>query len=338
MPLGVGLLGAGRVGRVHAEALRKLNSVPLVAVHDVDESARDALCRETGARPASFADVLAADDIDCVIIATPTATHAEMIETAVHAGKAVLCEKPIDLDLDRVRACYRSIENKGFVQIGFNRRFDPNIVRLEKAVRQGDVGRIEALHIITRVPKPPPYKYVMESGGLFRDMTIHDIDSMRFLMGGDPVAVSAVGACLIDPDLAKYGDIDSAMLTFVFADGAMAHIANSRRSAYGLDHRMEVFGSAGLLALRNGAPPDIAHYGESGTGTRAKFHWSPIYGYMESYERQLEAFFDAIDRKLPPPVTFQDAWMALAIADTAYEARAQHAEMKIVHPLSSVTA
>lgn len=331
-------MGAGRVGRVHAEALRKVRSVPLVAIHDVDEGARDSLCAETGARPDSLEGILAACDVDCVIIATPTATHAGMIEAAVHAGKAVLCEKPIDLDLERVRACHRSVAGKGFVQIGFNRRFDPNIVRLEKSVRQGAVGRIEALHIITRVPKPPPYRYVLESGGLFRDMTIHDIDSMRFLMGGDPISVSAVGACLVDPDLEKYGDIDSAMLTFVFPDGAMAHIANSRRSAYGLDHRMEVFGSAGLVALRNGSPPDIAQYNESGTGTRARFHSSPIYGYMESYERQLEAFFEAIDHKTPPPVTFEDAWMALAIADAAYAAKARRAEVKITHPLTAVPA
>jgi myo-inositol 2-dehydrogenase/D-chiro-inositol 1-dehydrogenase len=338
MPLGVGLLGAGRVGRVHAEALRKVRSVPLVAIHDVDEDARDALCSETGARPDSLAGILAAGDIDCVIIATPTATHADMIEAAVHAGKAVLCEKPIDLDLERVRACHRSVAGKGYVQVGFNRRFDPNIVQLEKAVRDGAVGRIEALHIITRVPKPPPYRYVLESGGLFRDMTIHDIDSMRFLMGADPVSVMAVGACLVDPDLAKYDDIDSAMLTFVFADGAMAHIANSRRSAYGLDHRMEVFGSAGLVALRNGSPPDIARYDEHGTGTRGRFHPSPIYGYMESYERQLEAFFAAVDCKAPPPVTFDDAWMALAIADAAYDAKARRAEVRVIHPLAAVAA
>ncbi len=315
----IGLIGAGRVGRLHAQVIDQHPRCVLARVQDADAGQADALAQRHPASAVSTVhDMLGDPAIDAVVIASPTETHCDLIMACVAAGKPVLCEKPIDLSLDRVRHCHDVIRQRAsHVQIGFNRRFDEHFGALRQAIRAGEVGRVESVHIVTRVPSPPPYRYVRESGGLFRDMTIHDFDILRFLLDAEPVSVFAQGAALIDPGLAAEGDIDSAMVQLAFADGSAAHITNARRCAYGLDHRIEVFGSLGMIALQNGLGAPLRRSDRLGTGRGPAHHDSPILGYLRSFENQWAAFVDSLDTGQVAGAGFDDGWNALALAQAA---------------------
>lgn len=322
--LRIGLIGAGRIGKLHAEVVDQHAGCSLAAVHDTDPDLASALALRHQAKAVpSVDDILGDPAITAVVIASKTDTHADLIAASVAAGKPVLCEKPIDLSLARVRQCHELIQHQTpHVQIGFNRRFDGNFLALRQAIRAGEVGRVESVHVITRVPSPPPYRYVRESGGLFRDMTIHDFDIVRFLLDHEPVSVFAQGAALIDPGLAAEGDIDSAMVQLAFGDGSAAHITNARRCAYGLDHRIEVFGSAGMISLQNGLGTPLRRFDRHGTGRAPVHHDSPILGYLRSFVDQWSAFVESLDTGEVTGARFQDGWNALAIAQAACDSLA----------------
>ena len=313
--LKVGLLGAGRIGQVHAAAIRAHAQSALVAVSDVHEPAARALAEAHGARAASTADILADPGIDAVLIATSTDTHSPLIAAAVAAGKAVLCEKPVDLSLARARACAETVGATP-VMIGFNRRFDPNFAALKTALDAGEIGKTELLSITSFDPAPPPVSYVKVSGGLFRDMMIHDFDMANFLMGAAPETVMARGSALVDPAIGEAGDIDTAVVVLTYADGRLAVIKNSRRAAYGYDQRVEVLGAEGLLQAQNVPENTLVKSGAAGV-THAKPLWFFLERYMRAYESEWHAFVEAAQAGKGYPVDLHDGIRALAMAEAA---------------------
>ena len=250
--LKVGLLGAGRIGWVHAKAITTHAGSALVAVSDHFPESAEKLAAEFECDARSTDDIIADPAIDAVLIATSTDTHSDLMEKATQAGKAVFCEKPVDLSLERARACQKVVTETGKpVMIGFNRRFDPSFNALKKALDAGEIGRAELLSITSFDPAPPPVSYVKVSGGLFRDMMIHDFDMSQFLLGATPVNITAVGTSIVDPEIGAAGDVDTAVVTMTYADGRIAVIKNSRRAAYGYDQRIEVLASDGMLQAKN---------------------------------------------------------------------------------------
>lgn len=315
--LNVGLLGAGRIGIVHARAITSHRDSRLVAVSDAiaESAARLADTYEAAAR--SSEDIIADPAIDAVLIATPTDTHSDLIEAATAAGKAVLCEKPVDLDLDRARACQKVAAATGQpVMVGFNRRFDPTFGALKSALDAGEIGKAELLSITSFDPAPPPVSYIKVSGGLFRDMMIHDFDMANFIMGEAPVTVMATGSSIVDPEIGAAGDVDTAVVTLTYADGRIAVIRNSRRAAYGYDQRVELLGSEGLLEVQNMLENTLVKSTAAGvTGARPTHFF--LERYMPAYEAEWAAFVEAVSSGSAMPVTLDDGVAALAMAEAA---------------------
>lgn len=315
--LKVGLLGAGRIGGVHATAISSHTGSTLVSVSDFIPQNAEKLAAQYGATARSTDEIIADPAIDAVLIATSTDTHSDLIEAATAAGKAVLCEKPVDLSLDRARACQQTIAKSNRpVMIGFNRRFDPNFGALKASLDAGEIGKAELLSITSFDPAPPPVEYIKVSGGLFRDMMIHDFDMANFIMGESPVTISAVGSCIVDPAIAQAGDVDTAVVTMTYADGRIAVINNSRRAVYGYDQRVELLGSAGLLQAQNMLENSVVKSTAQGV-TSAKPTYFFLERYMPAYATEWAAFVAAVTRGDAMPVTLGDGVEALAMAEAA---------------------
>ena len=260
---------------------------------------------------------MAASDIDAVVICTPTDTHADLIEQFTNAGKAVFCEKPIDLSLDRVKACLKVVRaNKGTLMVGFNRRFDPHFMAVRAEIDKGSIGAVEMVTITSRDPGAPPLDYIARSGGIFRDMTIHDFDMARFLLGEEVAEVSAMAAVLVDPAIGKAGDSDSVQVMLKTATGKMALISNSRRATYGYDQRIEVHGSKGVVSAENQRPVSIELANGSGY-TRPPLHDFFMTRYTEAYAAEIAAFVDAVGAKKAAAPSGDDGLLALALAEAA---------------------
>ena len=291
----------------------------LVAVSDVNTPAADQLATACGATARSSDEIIKDPTIDAVLIATSTDTHSDLIEAANSAGKAVMCEKPVDLSLERARACLDHVRtSRKPVMIGFNRRFDPNFAALKSALDAGEVGKAELLTVTSYDPAPPPVSYIKVSGGLFRDMMIHDFDMANFLMGQPPVRVHAVGASLVDPAIGQAGDIDTAVVTLTYGDGRIAVIKNSRRAAYGYDQRVEILGSDGLLEAENVLESTVVKSTRDGVISAKPEHFF-LERYMRAYEAEWEAFVNAVRSRGPMPVSLEDGVLALAMAEAAAE-------------------
>ncbi|MBP1859353.1 inositol 2-dehydrogenase [Rhizobium herbae] len=315
--LKVGLLGAGRIGNVHAKAITSNAGSTLVAVSDVNTDAAAKLAAQYGAEARSSLDIINDPAIEAVLIATSTDTHSDLIEAATKAGKAVLCEKPVDLSLERARACQIAAAGTGKpVMIGFNRRFDPNFAALKAAADRGDIGKTELLSITSFDPAPPPVSYIKVSGGLFRDMMIHDFDMACWIFGGAPETVTAIGSSIVDPDIGAAGDVDTAAVTLKFADGRIAVIKNSRRAVYGYDQRIELLGSEGLLSAGNILENTVTKSTRAGvTGAKPEFFF--LERYMRAYSIEWNAFVEAITSGSALPVSLDDGVNALAVAEAA---------------------
>jgi myo-inositol 2-dehydrogenase/D-chiro-inositol 1-dehydrogenase len=316
-----GLLGAGRIGKIHGGNVAASRDAELVALADADQTAAKALAETTGAKVRSVAEIVAANDIDAVVIGTPTDTHADLIEKCVQSGKAVFCEKPVDLDSKRIVSCLKVVEAAGLpLMIGFNRRFDPNFAALKKRLDDGAIGAVEMVTIISRDPGPPPVSYIERSGGLYRDMMIHDLDMARFLLGEEPVEVHAVGSVLVDPAIGKAGDVDTAMVMLKTASGKLCQISCSRRATYGYDQRIEVHGSDGMLRAGNIHETTVERAGKGG------FTSDPVQNfflerYANAYRLELAAFIDALNHKKTPSPSGQDGLAAQRLADAATESQ-----------------
>jgi myo-inositol 2-dehydrogenase/D-chiro-inositol 1-dehydrogenase len=309
------LFGAGRIGRVHAANIAAHGAARLKYVVDVDAAAAGRIAEAAGASVADSRAVLADPSVDALLVASPTDTHADLIEAGAAAGKAILCEKPVDLDISRARECVAAADRAGILlAIGFNRRYDPSFRRIRQGIEDGSIGDVETVLIVSRDPAPPPVEYVKRSGGMFRDMTIHDLDMARWLLGEEPVEVTAHGSSLVDAAIGAAGDIDTAAVTLRTRGGRMAQIANSRRAAFGYDQRIEVCGARGMLAAGNHKATSVEH------ATAAGFASAPalpffLERYADAYRLELDAFVRRLHGEAADLVSGRDGVRALEIAD-----------------------
>ena len=317
MTVKFGLLGAGRIGKVHAKALTADANATLVAVADAVAPAAQMIADQYGCAVRSTDAILAAKDIDAVVICTPTDTHADLIEAFVKAGKAVFCEKPIDLSLARVKTCLDLVRaHKGTLMVGFNRRFDPHFNAVRAQIDLGTIGTVEMVTITSRDPGAPPLEYIKRSGGIFRDMTIHDFDMARYLLGEEIAEVTATAAVLVDPAIGKAGDFDSVQVLLKTKSGKQAMISNSRRATYGYDQRIEVHGSLGAVSAENQRPVSIEVATAAGY-TRPALHDFFMTRYTEAYAAEIAAFISALGGKGRAEPSGEDGLIALALADAA---------------------
>ena len=315
----IALLGAGRIAKVHVQSIVGHARTELAYVVDVDPEAAEAMAGAHGARAVDAETALADPEVAAIVIASSTPTHSDFIEAGAAAGKHVFCEKPIDLDSDRVRECLANIagtDAKLFV--AFNRRFDPHFRHLKSELDAGAIGRVEQLIIHSRDPEPPPGDYIRASGGIFRDMTIHDLDLARFFLGEEPTELWASASTLVSDEIAALGDIDTAVVGMRTASGAQAVITNSRRTTYGYDQRIEVHGSEGMLAAGNVPESTLVHGGAHGFTSQKAMHFF-LERYSAAYRAEWAHFVDVLDGKADPSPTGIDGARALAMADAAFE-------------------
>jgi myo-inositol 2-dehydrogenase/D-chiro-inositol 1-dehydrogenase len=327
----VGILGAGRIGQVHGNNLLRMPGVKLKTVTDpyVDFTSWPPAPVVTG-KEAEL--ILEDDEIEAVLVCSPTPTHADLTERAARAGKHVFCEKPIDLDPERINRTLAVVADSGIkLQVGFNRRFDPTFARVRQAVIDGGVGEIHLVKITSRDPEAPPADYVRTSGGIFLDMTIHDFDMVRFLTGSEVEEVYATGAVLIDPAIGEAGDVDTAVTTLKMTNGAIAVIENSRQAVYGYDQRVEVFGTGGSAEAAN----ETANRVKLSTGAGVCSD-KPLYFFLERYQAsfvaELEAFFSSVRHDKPTPVGGRDGLMSVLIGLAASRSLAGNRPVRVGAP------
>ena len=317
--IGVAVIGAGRIGRIHAVNAAANPRARILHVFDENRDSQQALADLIGAKPATIEEIFASKSVDAVLVCSPTDTHVELITAAAQSGKAVFCEKPVDLDVERVRTCLDVIEAKGVpFMVAFNRRFDPDVVELRRRVLAGEVGDVELITITSKDPGPPPLDYVKRSGGFFRDMLIHDFDMVRFLMNEEPIQVYAVGGALVSPELHALGEVDTAAVTLQTATRRIATITSSRRATYGYDQRIEVHGSKGQLAMTNLPVNRLMTADATGFRTAPALH-SFMERYAAAYKVEIDAFIQSLVEGTAPSPSGRDGLQAQRLADAATE-------------------
>jgi myo-inositol 2-dehydrogenase/D-chiro-inositol 1-dehydrogenase len=332
MTIRFGLLGAGRIGKVHAKAVAANPTARLVAVADVMAGAAKDLAATHGAEIRTIDEIETAKDIDAIIIGTPTDTHADLIERFARAGKAIFCEKPIDLSAERVRECLKVVKaEKARLMVGFNRRFDPHFSALRQAIDDGRIGKVELVQITSRDPGPPPADYIKRSGGIFRDMTIHDFDMARFLLGEEPTSVSAQASVLVDKAIGKLGDFDTATVQLRTKSGKLCVITNTRRATYGYDQRIEVHGSEGMVSAENLRAVNIEVANADGY-RRAPLLDFFMTRYTEAYAREIAAFVEAVEKRKAPSPDGRDGLAALLLADAALKSANEGRAVTVERP------
>jgi len=330
--LKLGLIGAGRIGSLHAEHLTsRIPAADLVMVADAfEEAARQ--CAERYAIPFTtqdYRDVLTRPDIQAVVICSSTDTHAQIIEAAALAGKHIFCEKPIALDLPSIDRALDAVERAGVkLQIGFNRRFDANYRRVRQAVERGEIGRPQLLHLISRDPKPPPIEYIRVSGGLFLDMTIHDFDMARFLVGSEVEEVFVLAGVLVDSAIGAVGDVDTAVITVQFTNGVIGTIENSRQAIYGYDQRVELLGSAGAIRTENNYPNTAILSNGHSVQRDLPLHFF-VERYAESFLAEMAAFVDTVLHDMPLAVTGHDGRVPVVMALAARKSLTEHRPVRL---------
>lgn len=330
--LNFAIIGAGRIGQVHAQNLsQRVEGARVKRISDLYLDAAEKTARRYNIplvdrdAEAIFSD----PEIDGVLICSSTDTHADYIEAAAAAGKAIFCEKPIDLDLSVIDRALAAVERAGVkLQIGFNRRFDPNFRHLRESVRAGAIGTPHIVRITSRDPEPPPIAYVERSGGLFVDMTIHDFDMARYLIDDEVEEIYAVGSSRVDPAIGRAGDIDTAVVTLRYRGGAFGTIDNSRQAVYGYDQRAEVFGSEGVLACENETPHRVLQGGANGMISAQPLYFF-LERYLASYAAEISAFVDAIRADTTPVVTGADGRIPVLMAQAANLSLREHRPVRL---------
>jgi myo-inositol 2-dehydrogenase/D-chiro-inositol 1-dehydrogenase len=312
----IALLGAGRIGRIHAANAKAHPALDLCAIVDPLAENAEAVARQTGASVASLEAVLGDASIAGVIVASATDAHLDHCLQAHTAGKAIFCEKPLDLDLGRARNAASQLADARLL-LGFNRRFDPNFRALKARLAAGAVGALETLQITSNDPAPPPVAYVKVSGGLFKDMAIHDFDMARWLLGEEPAEVFAWGSSLVDPEIGAAGDIDTARTVLKTASSKLCVIANSRRSGFGYDQRIEAYGSGGMVRAGNVTESTTAVWTEAGAAAD-RFQNFFLDRYRDAYRAEMDHFADIL-AGATPSVGYADGVAALALAEAAGE-------------------
>ena len=315
------LFGAGKIGRMHAANLAGHKKAELCWVYDINQATGDEVAASFGARSCnSTEEPLSDPEVNAVLIATTTDTHASLIVESAKEGKAVFCEKPIDISLEKVNRCSDQIKNCDVpIQIGFNRRFDPSHRKVAQAVQNGEIGTLEQVLITSRGPEPPRKEYYLVAGGMLRDMTIHDFDLARFVLNEEVKKVTALTATLFDPVAREIGEIDSAMILMQTESGKLCHINNSRHASYGYDQRLEAHGSKGMIRSENHEQTTVERFNEQGSSWRDPLPFFFIERYRQAFLDQLDAFIEALESNKPTQVNFEDGRKALILANAAYE-------------------
>lgn len=312
----IALFGVGRIGRIHGQNIHDHTQTNLYSVIDPYIAGREELSEKYSAKIQTTEEAMSDPNVDAVCICSATNTHVNLIELAAKHGKAIFCEKPIDLDLIKVRRCLEIVEdNKSILFIGFNRRYDTHFNELKTRLKNNEIGNIESLIITSRDPAAPPAEYAKTSGGMYRDMTIHDFDMVRYLMDAEPTTIKAYGSCLVDPKIGEAGDIDTSVIVLTFESGAIATINNSRRSGYGYDQRIEVHGSNGLLSAGNIAENSVKQWGQFGA-VEANPEYFFLQRYADAFKNEWNHFVDVLNGadSLSPGINGE---RALALADAA---------------------
>ncbi len=316
------LIGAGRIGRVHALAVAAVANTSIKYVCDVHEPSATDVSKLCGARVTSIDAVFEDKEIDAIIIASATDTHAPLLARCAETKMPVFCEKPIDLSLASAREVADKIQASGVLcALGFNRRFDPQFAKLRNRVIKGDIGALETLLVISRDPSPPPADYIKVSGGLFRDMMIHDFDIARWILNEPIATVYATGAALVDPEIGKLGDVDTASVTLTSESGKIAIISNSRRAVYGYDQRIEAFGSNGMLQAMNNTDTNLVHSNATGVTSEVPLHFF-LERYEAAYRLELEDFIRALSQGEKPLADHNDGVESLRLAEAAARSHA----------------
>ncbi|WP_116368211.1 inositol 2-dehydrogenase [Parahaliea mediterranea] len=329
MTVGICLVGAGRIGAIHADNIAAAANARLVHVVDADAAAAEQLAQRHGASATELRLALDDSSVAAVLIASSTDTHVELMDAASAAGKAIFCEKPLDLDLARARQCLQTLEARGtLLALGFNRRFDPDFACLWQRVQDGEIGDVEMVSITSRDPGPPPLDYLRRSGGLFMDMMIHDFDMARWLLGEDPKTLFASASCLVDPAIASVGDIDSALVTLQTASGKLCQISNSRRAVYGYDQRIEVHGSHGMLRAENRGASQVQCFRAGSVASDPPLDFF-LERYAAAYRLELQAFVAALTGEPARLVSGSDALKAQVLADAATRSHRKNAVISL---------
>ena len=327
-----GVIGAGRIGKIHAENLAtRISGVQVAAIADVDLKCAQELAERLHV-PAAVDDyqvILSDPSIDAVAICSSTDTHAKIIVEAAQAGKHIFCEKPIDLDLAKIDAALEAVQKAGVkLQIGFNRRFDPNFRKVRKMIAEGKIGTPQIIRITSRDPAPPPLSYIKVSGGLFFDMTIHDFDMARYLSGSEVEEVYTAAGVMVDPGIGEAGDVDTAVILLRFANGAIGTIDNSRKAVYGYDQRVEVFGSEGMVQAQNNMPDNDVYFNAEGVHSAKPLYFF-LERYMESFIAEQKDFVQSIREDTTPPVVGMDGRIPVLMGMAAKKSYLENRPVKL---------
>ena len=329
----VGLIGVGRIGRLHARNLKyQIPGTKVLAVADIfEESARETASQlEIPIAEKDYRILLDNADIDAVVICSSTDTHAQIIVEAAKAGKHIFCEKPIALDLDKIDQAIAAVKRSGVkLQVGFNRRFDPSFKKAKELVAKGTIGIPHLVRITSRDPEPPPIGYVKVSGGIFLDMMIHDFDMARYLLDQEVVELMAVGSCLVDPAIGEAGDIDTAIVTLKYEGGAWGTIDNSRKAVYGYDQRIEIFGSEGCVIVGNPRPTEVTINSDKDTISDKPLYFF-IERYQDAYLAEMKEFIKCIQENKEPSVGGFDGKISVQMGYAAKESLTTGSFVKVV--------
>ncbi len=328
----LGIIGAGRIGRVHIDNISScIPSAEILAVADsfVEAAVKAAVEYKIKIVTDNYREIINNHEVEAVLICSPTNTHAQYIIEAAEQGKHIFCEKPLDLSIDTIRKVLDTVEKAEVkLMVGFNRRFDPNFAKVRQMVRDGKIGKPHILKITSRDPEPPPAEYIDVSGGIFLDMTIHDFDMARFVMEAEVSEVYAKANVLIDNSIGEAGDVDTAVTTLLFENGAIGTIDNSRKAVYGYDQRIEVFGSEGMIMIDNNTPDNHAYYSKNGIHGPLPLHFF-MDRYIESYTYEMEAFINALAEDKELPVSGNDGLMSIAVGLAAKKSVAENRPVKL---------
>jgi len=318
----IAVLGCGRIGQMHAKNIALHEMTSLACVYDINEDFANKVASDLGVDAVTKdSDIFSNAEIDAILVASPTDTHIEFIEKSVAANKPVLCEKPIDLDINKVNESAKRLKGNSVpIQLGFNRRFDPGHQEAKRSLRNGEIGELHQCIITSRDPGMPSWEYLKVAGGQFRDMTIHDFDLARFMLGEEPVRVFAIANALIDPKLkSDLNDSDTLMIIMETASGKQCHINNSRSATYGYDQRVELFGSKGMTISDNRKPHEVKKFTKEFVNQQEPYLNFFIERYQEAYMNEITAFAEVVLNKSQPSVNFEDGHKALVLAETAYK-------------------
>ena len=329
----IGVIGVGRIGRLHARNLKyQVPGAKVLAVADIfEKSAKEIASQlEIPIAEKDYRILLENNDINAVVICSSTDTHAKIISEAAQAGKHIFCEKPIALDMDKIDQAIDAVKKAGIkLQVGFNRRFDPSFKKAKELVAKGTIGTPHLVRITSRDPEPPPISYIKVSGGIFLDMMIHDFDMARYLLNQEVVELMAAGSCLVDPAIGEAGDIDTAIVTLKYKNGAWGTIDNSRKAVYGYDQRIEIFGSEGCITVGNPRPTEVIV-----NSAKDIISDKPLYFFIERYQEaylaEMEEFIKCIQEDIEPPVGGLDGKISVQMGYAAKESLSKRSFVKLV--------